>query len=430
MEKLKNSFELDNPRTINAWAMFDCANSAYALVISVAVFPIYFAGVCPAQVTWLGMTFTSSSLLAYAVCIAYLFVALVSPVLSGIADFGGKRKTFMQLFTYIGSAACLAMFFFRGAADWHIGFWAYVVATIGFAGGLVFNNSFLPLIASPTRYDAVSARGFSFGYLGSTLLLILILLMTQKPQWFGCEDAATATRYSFLIVGLWWALLSLIPFWRLPKDNTTPLESTAIAKGWSEFQRVFDSVKRTNALKKYLTAYFFYNAGVQTVIFLASVFAKKELNFETPQLIQIILLLQLVGALGAWAFSKISQTQGNKKTLIAMLFVWILICFGAFAVTKENSGLFYILAALVGIVMGGIQSLSRSTYSKLIPSDTKDVTSFFSFFDITDKFSVVFGTLAFGSIDQMIGIRFSMLAMAILFLTGLFFLQRVKFENA
>ncbi|MFM2267455.1 MAG: hypothetical protein RL757_896 [Bacteroidota bacterium] len=430
MENLEKSFELDNPRTINAWAMFDCANSAYALVISVAVFPIYFAGVCPKLVTWLGMDFTSSSLLAYAVCIAYLFVALVSPVLSGIADFGGKRKTFMQLFTYIGSAACLVMFFFRGATDWHIGFWSYVVATIGFAGGLVFNNSFLPLIASPARYDAVSAKGFSFGYLGSTLLLILILVMTLQPGWFGFPDAATATRYSFLIVGLWWALLSLIPFWRLPKDSTTPLENTAIAKGWSEFQRVFESVKKTNALKKYLTAYFFYNAGVQTVIFLASVFAKNELGFETPQLIQIILLLQLVGALGAWAFSKISETHGNKKTLIAMLLVWIVICFGAFAVTKENSSLFYVLAAFVGIVMGGIQSLSRSTYSKLIPNNTKDVTSFFSFFDITDKFSVVFGTLAFGSIDQMIGIRFSMLAMAILFLIGLFFLQRVKFEEA
>lgn len=424
---LDKNLELDQPRIVNAWAMFDCANSAYALVISVAVFPIYFAQVCPETVNWLGINFTSSLLLAYAVCLGYLVVALLSPILSGAADWGGKRKMFMQWFTYIGSAACLAMFFFKVPDDWHIGFWTYVVATVGFAGGLVFNNSFLPIIASPKNFDAVSARGFVFGYLGATFLLIVNLAMIQKPEWFGFVGAGEATRYAFLTVGLWWLGFSLIPFWRLPADAPAPLTREAIWKGFDEYKLVFAEVKKTTDLKGYLVSYFFYNAAVQTVIFLASTFAKKELGFETADLIGIILILQLVGALGSWLFAKVSENWGNKKTITFMLVIWTLLCFAAFGVYSK--AVFYVLAAFLGIVLGGIQSLSRSTYSKLIPKNTEDVTSYFSFFDITDKFSVVFGTLAFGSIDQFLGLRYSMLAMAFLFVVGLFFLRKVVIQN-
>jgi MFS transporter, UMF1 family len=418
---------LNDKKTINGWAFFDWANSAYSLVISSAVFPAYFAEICPAEVHWAGMTFTSSSLLAYAVSIAYMFIVLVAPLLSGIADYGGKRKSFMQLFTYLGSIACILMYFFRHADDWHIGFWTYIIATVGFAGGLVFNNSFLPLIASADRYDAVSARGFTFGYLGSTLLLIMNLVMIQNYETFAFTDAGAASRFAFLMVGLWWAGFSLIPFSRLPQDSKAPLSKDVLSKGYEELLGVWKKVKQDANLKRFLLAFFFYDAGLQTIIFLAAVFAKKNLGFATADLIQLILLLQIVGALGAWLFSKLSNAIGNKLTLIAMLIIWVLICIAAFFVEAKMP--FYILAIFLGTVMGGTQSLSRSTYSKLIPANTKDVTSYFSFFDITDKLAVVVGTLIFGYIDQMVNIRYSVLAMGVLFLIGVLFLATLKIKR-
>jgi MFS transporter, UMF1 family len=416
---------LNDTRTMNGWAFFDCANSSYSLVISSAVFPAYFEATAPKEIPFLGMSIPSSAILAYAVTIAYSVIAFSSPILSGIADYGGKRKFFMTLFTMIGALACIGMFWMVGRDHWQIGFWGYVVATIGYAGGVVFNNSYLPIIATEDRYDWLSARAFTFGYIGSVFLLVVNLAMIIFYKELGFPDKSMPTRIAFLMVGFWWLGFAQIPRLRLPDDSKTPLSMAAVSSGWSEFKSVFETVKTNKNLKNYLLSYFFFDAGVQCVLFMATIFAAKVLNFETVDLILVVLILQVVAALGAWLFAKVSAVKGNLWAITVMLVVWIFICISAYLV--ESKMQFYALGAVLGAVMGGIQSLSRSTYSKLIPADTEDVTSFFSFYDVTDKFAVVVGTFAFGFIDQLTGnIRNSTLALAFFFIAGLILIKNVK----
>ncbi len=422
---LTHPTQINDKRTMNGWAFFDCANSSYSLVISSAVFPAYFAATAPETISFLGMNIPSSAILAYAVTIAYTVIAFSSPILSGIADYGGKRKMFMTAFTVLGALACIAMFWMVGREHWQIGFWGYVVATIGYAGGVVFNNSYLPIIATEDRYDWLSARAFTFGYIGSVFLLLLNLAMIIFYKELGFPDKSLPTRIAFLMVGIWWLGFAQIPRLRLPPDSTTPLSMSAVSSGWQEFKTVFATVKTNTNLKNYLLSYFFFDAGVQCVLFMATIFAAKVLNFETTELIGVVLILQVVAALGAWIFAKVSAVKGNLWAISVMLVVWIGICIGAYLVSSKLQ--FYILGAVLGAVMGGIQSLSRSTYSKLIPENTEDVTSFFSFYDVTDKFAVVVGTFAFGFIDQLTGdIRNSTLALAFFFIAGLILIKNVK----
>lgn len=419
---------LNDTRTMNGWAFFDCANSSYSLVISSAVFPAYFAATAPENIPFLGMDIPSSAILAYAVTIAYIVIALTSPILSGIADYGGKRKLFMTAFTVLGSLACIGMFWMVGREHWQIGFWGYVVATIGYAGGVVFNNSYLPIIATEDRFDWLSARAYTFGYIGSVFLLVVNLVMIIFYKELGFPDKALPTRIAFLLVGIWWLSFAQIPRLRLPDDSTTPLSMSAVSSGWAEFKGVFEVVKANTNLKNYLLSYFFFDAGVQCVLFMATIFAAKVLNFETTELITVVLILQVVAALGAWIFAKISAVKGNLWSITVMLVVWIAICIAAYLV--GNKAQFYALGGVLGAVMGGIQSLSRSTYSKLIPENTEDVTSFFSFYDVTDKVAVVVGTFAFGFIDQLTGnIRNSTLALALFFVAGLLLIRKVKMPS-
>jgi MFS transporter, UMF1 family len=416
---------MNDSRTMNGWAFFDCANSSYSLVISSAVFPAYFAATAPENIPFLGMSIPSSAILAYAVTMAYAVIAISSPILSGIADYGGKRKFFMTLFTAIGAVACIGMFWMVGREHWQIGFWGYVVATIGYAGGIVFNNSYLPIIATEDRFDWLSARAYTFGYLGSVFLLLINLAMIIFYKELGFPDKSIPTRIAFLMVGVWWLSFAQIPRVRLPADSTTPLSMAAVSSGWAEFKSVLEAVKANTNLKNYLLSYFFFDAGVQCVLFMATIFAAKVLNFETTELIGVVLILQVVAALGAWLFAKVSAVKGNLWSITVMLVVWIGICISAYLVSSKMQ--FYALGAVLGAVMGGIQSLSRSTYSKLIPSDTEDVTSFFSFYDVTDKVAVVIGTFAFGFIDQLTGdIRNSTLALGLFFIAGLILIRKVK----
>jgi MFS transporter, UMF1 family len=422
---LSANTKFNDTRTMNGWAFFDCANSSYSLVISSAVFPAYFAATAPENIPFLGMNIPSSAILAYAITIAYLVIAISSPILSGIADFGGKRKMFMTAFTILGSLACMAMFWMVGKEHWQVGFWGYVVATIGYAGGVVFNNSYLPIIATEDRFDWLSARAYTFGYLGSIFLLLVNLVMILNFKELGFTDVSVPTRIAFLMVGVWWLGFAQIPRLRLPADSKTPLSMAAVSSGWAEFKSVFETVKTNKNLKNYLLSYFFFDAGVQCVLFMATIFAAKVLKFETPELIQVVLILQVVAALGAWLFAKISAVKGNLWSITVMLVVWIGICIAAYLVATKMQ--FYILGAVLGAVMGGIQSLSRSTYSKLIPAGTEDVTSFFSFYDVTDKVAVVVGTFAFGFIDQLTGdIRNSTLALGLFFIAGLYLIRSVK----
>lgn len=422
------TIELNDPKVINGWAFFDWANSAYALVITVAIFPGYFASVTNDVINIGGIEFLNSSLYAYAISFSFLITGLLSPLLSGIADYGGRKKFFLRLFTTIGALACMSLFFFQGMEQLWIGIGGSIMASIGFAGGLVFYNSYLPEIVTEDLYDRVSARGFIFGFIGSVLLLLVNLVMIQKPDWFGLTDSSYAARISFLMVGLWWLGWSLIPFKRLPADIPVKTEESLIKKGFQELQKVWKKLKELKNTRRFLFAFFFYNAGTQTVLYLAAVFAEKELDFNTTELIITILILQILAIGGAFLFARISEWKGNKLSLLFMLVIWIAICLFAYFVQGKTE--FYAIAAAVGLVMGGIQSLSRSTYSKLLPKNTEDTTSFFSFYDVLEKGAIIMGTFSFGLIEQLTGgMRNSILALTIFFFIGIVLLVTVKIQK-
>jgi len=445
--------KLNDKKTINAWALYDWANSAYFLVISTAIFPAYFIARTSDTIDIFGMQISNKSLYSYAVSLSYLVIVILSPVLSGIADYGGKRMFFLKFFTFLGGISCMMLSFFTGdtevasgtfaffdfikhgfavisqKVDIWIGTLAFMLATIGAAGGMVFYNAYLPEIVTEDRYDKVSAKGYAYGYIGSVILLIFILFMSLKPGFFGIPDNTTIPyRLGFALVGVWWLGFAQITFKRLPKGKNDKFNMQMVTKGFHEVYSVFKKIQKNGNIKKFLAAVFFYSAGVQTVIYLATVFAKEELHFGTDELIIIVLILQLVAIVGAYIFAEISDRLGNKKGLLIMVFIWLLITVVAYFV--ESKIQFYILAAMVGMVMGGIQSQSRSSYSKLIDSEQKDLTSYFSFFDIVLKLSIVIGTLAFGLVNQLTGdLRKSVLSLAFFFMVGFVLLLMTRFEK-
>ncbi|MCB0519309.1 MAG: MFS transporter [Lewinellaceae bacterium] len=417
----------NDPKVINGWAFFDWANSAYALVITVAIFPGYFMSVTDDHFDLLGINMTDSALYAFAVSAAYLLIAVASPFLSGIADYGGRKKWFLRLFTTAGSLACISMYFFTGMSTLPLGTVAFILATIGFAGGLVFYNAYLPLIATEDQYDRVSAKGFSYGYIGSIMLLITNLVIITYYEQLGFREQSMAVRLAFVMVGLWWIGFAQIPFRRLPADRPDPPGANLIKKGFEELKKVWRTLQGLTNTKRFLLSFFFYNAGVQTVLFLASTFAEKELHFATSDLIILILILQLVAILGAQVFARVSDWKGNKVSIMIMLVIWMLICGLAYVIQGKLN--FYILAGAVGMVMGGIQSMSRSTYSKLLPENTPDTTSYFSFYDVLDKVSTMIGTFGFGIVQLMGSMRQAIGALSIFFLIGLFILSTVKIAH-
>ena len=428
MSTTKN-ISLNDPKVINGWAFFDWANSAYALVITVAIFPGYFAAITDEEIFLGGVRFFNSSLYAYAITFSYLVTLILSPILSGIADYGGRKKFFLRSFTTLGALACISLFFFKDMNQLWLGLTGSILASIGFAGGLVFYNSYLPEIVTEDQYDRVSARGFIFGFVGSVLLLLVNLAMIQKPDWFGIEDSSFAVRLSFLMVGMWWLGWSLIPFKRLPADQPVKGQASLVKKGFAELEKVWIELKELTNTKRFLSAFFFYNAGTQTVLYLAATFAQKELQFAADELIKLILILQILAIGGAFLFAKLSEWKGNKLSLLTMLVIWIIICVLAYLVQDKNP--FYGIAAGVGLVMGGIQSLSRSTYSKLIPENTEDTTSFFSFYDVVEKGAIIMGTFSFGLIEQLTGgMRNSILALTVFFMIGIILLVTVKIRNS
>lgn len=419
-------------RLINAWCMYDWSNSVYNLVITSTIFPVYYSNATrnyfgSDTVPFFGLEITNTVLYSYSLSFSFFFIALVSPLLSGMADFGGMKKLFLRIFTYIGATACITLYFFEGA-NVELGIIASVFASIGYSGSLVFYNAFLPEITTFDRYDVVSAKGYAMGYAGSLLLLMFNLVTISAPGIIGLETAAEASRFSFLLVGLWWLGFSLIPFYFLPRNpyNRKPARQL-MSHGYKEIRKVFRSLKDLPEMKKFLLAFFFYNTGVQTVMFLAATFGDKELKLPGEKLILTVLIIQLVGIAGSYFFAYVSKKKGNEFSLSSMIAIWILVCAGAYFVTSELG--FYAVAFVVGLVMGGIQSQSRSSFSKLIPQNTIDHASYFSFYDVTEKLSIVLGTFAYGLIEQMTGsMRNSTIALAVFFIIGLLLLKNTSFR--
>ena len=427
------TLEKGSPKLINAWAFYDWANSVYSLVIATAVFPIYYESVTSENegtVYFLGTSFNNASLLSYSLSFSFLIVALLSPILSGIADYTGNKKRFMQFFCYLGSLSVMALYFFKDNDTLWIGILATILASIGFWSSVVFYNSYLPEVAFPEQYDRVSAKGFMFGYFGSVLLLTFNLTMVMQPELFGITDPTLPARISFLTVGIWWMGFAQVTFYYLPNNvfNKKPRKDY-IFKGLRELKEVVISLKKLTVLKQFLTAFFLYSTGVQTIILLAGIYGKKELGIGTSKLIITILLIQLVAIFGAYVFSRISEKIGNIKTLKLTIAIWGLICFAAYLLDKDNKYIdlqFYTLGALIGMVLGAIQSLSRSTYSKLIP-ETEDHATYFSFYDVTEKIAIVLGTFIFGFVGSITNsMRNSIFILAIFFLLGYIVLSFMK----
>lgn len=431
------SVEKDNKRITTGWTFYDWANSVYPLVITSSIFPIYWSSVIKevtqtdsgkSPVDFLGFQVPGSSLLTYAISASFLLIAIISPFLTSLADFSGRKKLFLQVFCYLGAASCAGLYFFEPSTLTASTF-VFIAATVGFSGSIVFYNSYLPEISSEEKYDSLSAKGFSMGYVGSVILLIICLVINQFHDKLGI-GGAKAAQLSFLLTGIWWAGFAQIPFFTLPADPGRTTQAGPDDKGWllngfHELGKVWQQLEQLPNLKKFLLAYFTYNMGVQTVMYVATLFGTDELHLPEQALIITILLLQVVAIAGAYLFAKLSERIGNTRALSWSVVIWMFICIAGYFVQAGWS--FYALASVIGLTMGAIQSLSRSTYSKIIPENTPNTAAFFSFFDVTEKLSIVIGTAVYGAIAQVTGsMRYSILALIVFFALGLVFLLRLR----
>ena len=419
-------------KIVNAWAMYDWANSVYSLVITTTIFPAYYESITANnsnnEVVFLGRHFVNTALYNYALAFAFLIVAIMSPVLSSIADYKGNKKSFLRFFCFLGSASCSMLFFFKGSDTLWVALLCTILACIGFWSSVVFYNSYLPEIAAPKDRDRISAKGFAMGYTGSIILQLCCFVFVFKPEWFGMQnDATMPARFSFLLVGVWWFGFAQITLNSMPKGTPSAFrpENNLFANGFIELRKVFNQLKTLLILKRFLLAFFFYNMGVQTIMLVATLFGSKQLKLPTGKLIITLLIIQIVAIAGAYIMAKLSDKFGNFKTLLCVLVIWILVCISAYEIAViSDRGVnaeiyFYVLAVVVGLVMGGIQSLSRSTYSKLMPV-TKDTTSFFSFYDVTEKIAIVIGVMSFGLIEELTGsMKNSVLVVMCFFIIGL-----------
>lgn len=454
--------EKGSKKLLNAWAFYDWANSVYTLTIASSIFPLFYSSLFDTKdelVSAFGFEMKQTVLISIVTAFTFLVVAFLSPLLSGIADYVGNKKNFMKFFCYMGGFGCIGLYFFN--LDYiHTSIIFYFMGLLGYWGSLVFYNSYLPDIAFPEQQDSISARGFSWGYIGSVILLLINLGMVMYPNFFGfdisisediksngseieiaealekAKNAASfkAMKISFIMVGLWWILFSQYTFYHLPKGSSKGHKVTkdVVFNGFRELKLVWAELKNNLRLKRYLNAFFVFSMAVQTIMLMAVYFGEKEILWEndgqkTIGLIGSILAIQLVAILGAVITSKLSEKHGNIKTLIVINFIWMALCFYAYFMKTPVQ--FYIAATIVGFVMGGVQSLGRSTYSKFLP-ETKDTTSYFSFYDVAEKIGIVIGMSIFSVVDELYTMRSAILFLFVFFLIGIVLLFRVPKESA
>ncbi len=430
--------EKGSKKLLNAWAFYDWANSVYTLTIASAVFPIFYEALFSERDHYIdvfGLHLKNSALISFTTALAFLLVAFISPLLSGIADYVGNKKSFMKFFCYLGALSCVGLYWFN-LENIYIGLLFYFLGLIGYWGSLVFYNSYLPDIAFVEQQDKISAKGYSLGYIGSVVLLLINLAMIMKPKFFGItgtegEAAMKAMRYSFVMVGVWWVLFSQYTYYYLPKGNHNAERKVThhvIFNGFKELKNVWGLLKENRALKRYLASFFVYSMAVQTVMLVATYFAAQEITWSskaesTTGLIVSILIIQLVAVVGAVLTSRASDKFGNIPTLIVINCIWVVFCAIVYFISLPIH--FYVMATIAGFVMGGIQALSRSTYSKLVP-ETEDTTSFFSFYDVAEKVGIVIGMCIYGIIDQITGSsRFAVVFLGVFFVVGVVLLKRV-----
>lgn len=425
-------------KLLNAWAFYDWANSVYTLTIASAVFPIFYEALFSDRDHYIdvfGMHLKNSALISFITAFAFMVVSFISPLLSGIADYVGNKKSFMKFFCYLGALSCMGLYWFD-LDNIYVGLLFYFLGLLGYWGSLVFYNSYLPDIAFEEQQDRISAKGYSLGYIGSVILLIINLAMIMKPKLFGIsgtdgEAAMKAMRYSFIMVGVWWILFSQYTYYYLPKgskETGQKLTRSVVFNGFKELKKVWALLKENIPLKRYLRGFFVSSMAVQTVMLVATYFGAQEIQWSSKEestigLIVCILIIQLVAVIGAVLTSRASSKWGNIPTLIVINIIWAVFCALAFFITLPMH--FYVMATVAGFVMGGIQALSRSTYSKLLP-ETEDTASFFSFYDVAEKIGIVIGMCVYGIIDQITGSpRAAIVILGVFFVTAIFLLRRV-----
>jgi UMF1 family MFS transporter len=442
-------FKKNDPKVIKAWTFYDWANSVYNLIISTAIFPIFYEGVTKnfakenglirtvegetvEMVRFFGREFINTELYSYVYSASFLVVVLMVPILSGIADFTGTKKRFLQFFCYLGAISCASLYFFD-VNHLERSMLSVFFASIGFWGSLVFYNSFLLEIADKNKHDKISAQGFSRGYIGSVLLLVTILVLNAT------EVMLVKDGVPFVLVGLWWAGFAQYTYYYLPGKDHYPVRvkepnHNVFWYGYRELRKVWRELRNYAKVKWFLASYFVYNMGVQTVMLLAVLFASKEIDWvkDSPDwwqtketgLIVSIILIQLIAIAGAYIMSNLSKKMGNLRTLMVATVIWVVCTIIAYFIHLPVE--FYGLAVLVGFVMGGIQSLSRSTYSKMLPA-TDDHASYFSFFDVMEKIGLIIGPFLFGFLEGISGsMRVSVLMLMSFFIIGFFLLMKTR----
>src|SRR5210317_741527 len=417
-------------KTQRGWAMYDWANSVYSLVISTVLFPIYYEAVTKNEtneVLFLGRYWENTVVYSYVIAASFLTISVLSPYLAAMADRTGRRKVFMRTFMTIGALSTASMGFFSEQNPW-LGLYLAFFASVGFTGSIVFYNGFLPVIAPEEMQDRLSARGFSLGYFGSALLLILCLVLVQMPETFGFKDAGVASRASFVLTGIWWLGFGLPAIGRLPKDEVKDyFEGKLFWKSWSELLLVFKEFSGIKSLRIFLGVFFWYSVGMQTIILLAAVFGSKVLDLESSQLIMTILIIQFVAIAGSAVFARLSERTTNVFAIKVGVAIWMLLCFAAYFV--QTAGQFYVVGGVLVFVMGAVQSLSRSTYSKMLP-ETEDHTTYFSFYDVMEKLATTFGMFSIDILEALTGdLRNSALALTVFFGLGLVQIFRVRREE-
>ncbi len=473
----------NNPKIMRAWALYDWANSVYSLVITSTIFPIYYSILTTASekseyvektgewikvpvrhmITIFGKEYQPDAIYGFSLTISFLIVVLLSPVLSSLADTIGNKKSFLQFFCYLGATSCMGLAMFTGMHNVFLGLLFSITASVGFWGSLVFYNSFLPDIATPDKQDSLSAKGYVYGYIGSVILvvicLVLIQVLAKTP-----EDAKIYTRISFLITGAWWFGFSQYTFKylpqfgnvkdQLPKDlvllnyknifqkhkeqggfwsvlgDNISFYRDIVKQSFNELFKVGRTLFADRNLKFFLSSFFFYSVGMQTIFLMATLFGKSEINLAQDKLILTLLLIQIEAIIGALVFSRLSRKIGNKNVISIAVVLWIVACLSAYFLNKENPNVemqFYMIAGIIGLVMGGLQAMSRSTYSKLLPEDSMDNTTYFSFYDVLEKLAIILGTFIFASmIEKYHNMRFSALSMSAFFVVGLILIRFLK----
>ena len=410
-----------------AWTMYDWANSVYSLVITTAIFPIFFNALTSERneageiindtVIFWGRELINTQLYSYVLGASFLFIIIASPLLSGMADVTGRKLQMMKIFCYSGALGCISLYFFNPEhLEWSMA--ALFLANIGFWGSLGFYNAFLPEIAPREEHDKLSAKGFAMGYVGSVLLLLVCLALIMGVGSF-------MTPWAFVLVAVWWITWSQTTFRTLPSNHLNhKITRDLFGRGFRELRQVARDMAGRKDMIRFLWAFFILSMALQTIMLMASSFGIKEVNLKDNELIVAIIAVQLLSIPGAFFVSWVSSKIGNIKTLMGCVVIWAGVCVYTYGLVNDVNG-FYVAAGIIGFMMGGTQSLNRSSYSKMLP-ETKDHASYFSFYEVLEKGGLIIGMFSWGYIEGFTGsMRSSVLALIVFFAISLIFLNLI-----